>query len=563
MLNLAGVFLAILSSAIFLHAKIGLTVQPFLLSTGSSHNVKLSWNASPKAEIYTIRRKSGNSAYTTIVKVSGDLYDDYEAPAGSVTYQVTASGQTNEVSNEVTTKSLIPDLRSFLTYDNTRVSSFKTKPKIRFGNLYFQYQIQNGSIVEKTSSDGLNFSEPRVLLTQSTICADSNDGMCKLEAVSFLQHPKTSEVIMWAHWEEKKGYGKAHVAVAFGQPGSSWTFGGSFRPLGHDSRDMSVFVDVDGAGYLISSTSMNSDMNIYALSPDFHKVRRLVATVLKGQRREAPAMVRYQNYYYLFTSQAAGWYPSAGQYISARNLSGPWSEPRLIGNLAGYGAQSGGVDKLGSIWVMRANRWSANWKQPERSNRQIILPIAFAHGYASYHFYPLLRYLDDEEMGGVYGVQNGKILSIGANMLGGSGERAHPRSQAADGILLAANNFFKPQAVPFTYGLDLKEPRTLTQLSLTTRLIGGSETYYKFRVEACETRLGQFVILSDQLNNTAVGFVVTRIFDTKAYRYVRLVVQEIVNVQNGKNANNFAGITELVIYGTNAQQRNATLKVDP
>ncbi|MBW0486658.1 hypothetical protein O181_026373 [Austropuccinia psidii MF-1] len=558
--QLLGIFASWFSVA---NARIALTAQPFQISGGATNNIKLSWdfNIQPNSTGFTIKRKLDASDYVVLGHAPGGSYDDYDTPSGSLTYQVTSDGS-GEVSNEVNLSSSLTESQDFSTFDNTNDATFLVKSKIKQGNQYFSYEVQNEKgvkqIVEKTSQDGVAFSKERVLLTREQICADSPDGFCKLEAVTFLQHPQTSEVVMWGHWENNRDYSLGRVAVAFGQPGGKWTFGGSFRPLGHDSRDMSVFVDDDGASYLTSSTRTNSDMNIYALSGDWHNVSSLVTTVLQGQRREAPAMLRHDNFYYLFTSLASGWYPSAGQYISAQNLTGPWSSGRYIGNIAGFGAQSGPVTKLGSTWVMRANRWARNWKTAEPSNRQIILPISLSNGYASYHFYKTIRYLDDEKQGGVFGVQSGRIISTGKNSVASNISTisgAGISNPINDGVQNDPNNLYVPAKVPFTYEIDLGSTHTFSQVDLTTKLVGGSETAYQFTIEARATQDASYKTLVDLRKNTAPGFVTSSVVETQGYQYVRLNVMAIVNVLTGKEEDWQKGVAEWTIYGAPNQSQ--------
>ncbi|WAQ81617.1 hypothetical protein PtA15_1A959 [Puccinia triticina] len=405
-------------------------------------------------------------------------------------------------------------------------------------------------IIEQTSTDGYTFSGQRVLLTRKEVCADSADGFCKLEAVTFVQNPQNSEVLMWAHWENKQDYGQARVAVAFGQPGGQWKFGGSFRPLDHESRDLSFFQDNDGSGYLISSTAMNTDMNIYKLTPDWHNVDSLVSTVLKGERREAPSLINHENVYYLFTSRAAGWYPSEGQYISATALAGPWSKSRNIGNLSGFGAQSGQVQKIGSSWVMCANQWSAQWLDPEPPSRQIILPISMSNGYADYHFYRQLRYLDGTAgQAGVYGVQSGKILSVGRESSASASVAGFEEVKATNGVHLDPNNFYQSTTVPFSYVVELGIESSLSQFDLTTRLVGGSETAYQFTISGRASSTSPFEVIVDKSKNTRVGFVSGTLPSSKRYSAVRLDVKSVLNVHNKQPANWAQGINQFTIYG--------------
>ncbi|TID14183.1 putative f5 8 type c domain protein [Venturia nashicola] len=524
-------------------AQLGLTTQTFAIAGKQGlNNVKLAWNFGEPS--YTVARKSKNGDYAKIATVSGNQYEDYNVPDGPVSYKVTGKSGTSDQSE--LTVSATPS--GFVKYDNTAPSTLQLASKIKEGSTYYAYQYRSDAnafleIVEQTSSDGLTFTGNKVVLTRAQACKDSADGFCKFEAITFVQHPTTKEVVMWVHWENAKDYKEARVAVAWGKPGQPWTFGGSFRPTGKDSRDLSFFND-NGKGYLISATDTNTNLNIYALTADWHKVDKLLITVLKGEKREAPHMIFDKGFYYLFTSTASGWLPSNSQYISAPSVTGPWTKSRTIGNTATYGAQSGPVDKIGNTYVMRANRWAAQWKFKEPANRQIVMPISLQNGAANYHFYEEIMYKDGQ---GVYGVQAGQIVSRekvtrSNGVAAGSSEKL-----ANNGVETDANSMFVPAKVPFNWDVDLGSPKSITRVHLLTKLVGGSETAYKFNVLGSADGK-KWEKLADQSKNTVVGFVDVPIQGGKSFRWVRVDVLGITNVNNGNEADWAKGILEATVF---------------
>lgn len=524
-------------------AQLGLTAQTFAIAGNPGlNNVKLAWNFGENS--YTVARKSNNGTYTTIATVSGNQHDDYNLHEGPVSYRVTGkSGISDEFQLSVLTTP-----SGYLKYDNTVPSSFKTSSPIKVGSTYYAYQYRTDAnafleIVEQTSSDGLTFTGTQVVLTRAQACTASPTGFCKFEATTFVQHPASKEVVMWTHWENARDYTQAQVAVAWGTPGQPWTFGGSFRPTGKDSRDLSFFND-NGAGYILSATDTNTNLNIYALTADWHGVDKLAVTVLKGERREAPSMIFEKGFYYLFTSTAAGWYPSSGQYISAPSIAGPWTRSRNIGNTATYGAQSGGVEKIGNTYVMRANRWAGQWKYKEPSNRQIIMPISLQNGAANYHFFEEIMYKDGE---GVYGIQAGKIVSRERSTKSNGVANGSTEKFANNGVETDAASFFVPAKVPFSWDVDLGSSKSITRVHLLTKLVGGSETAYKFNV------LGSadgktWEALADQSKNTVVGFVDVKIEGGKSWRWIRVDVLGIMNVNNGNGADWAKGVLEVTVF---------------
>lgn len=163
--------------------------------------------------------------------------------------------------------------------------------------------------------------------------------------VSNIERPKviynssTGKFVLWMHWENGVDYGQARTAVASSSTvDGSYTYHGSFRPLGYDSRDMTVYND-NGTAYLISATSVNADMNIYKLTPDFLGVDSLVKTLWAGQYREAPAMFKRGSVYFLVTSGATGWDPNQGKYATASSITGTWSGLSNFGDGTTYDSQ--------------------------------------------------------------------------------------------------------------------------------------------------------------------------------------------------------------------------------
>ena len=81
------------------------------------------------------------------------------------------------------------------------------------------------------------------------------------------------------------------------------------------ARDMNLFVDDDGTGYIIYSSEENATPFISKLNEDYTYLSASPETAVQGvdflrsetfagQKREAPAMFKYDGKYYLMTSDA-------------------------------------------------------------------------------------------------------------------------------------------------------------------------------------------------------------------------------------------------------------------
>lgn len=537
---------------LFAAARINVTSQLFQLAGESTvSNVKLTWALVDDAASYEVLLRSDSGSYDVLATAPGDSWDVYGLTANQ-TYQIRGvNGSTTvDTSDDVTVAPVSSLPANLNTYDNTVASSLSIKSNLVSGSTYYQYNYVTDSngfshFQMQTSTDGYNFTGNTTVITRETVCASVDNGFCKLESIAINQHPTTNQVVIWAHFENAADYTLGEVAVLYGDPGENLTFGGAFRPAGDDSRDLGFFADDDGSGYLVTAINTNTDLGLYSLNAAWTNVTAKAATLQPGENREAPALVRAGPHYYLFSSTAAGWYPSQGKYVSAQNLTGPWTAARNVGNTNTFGAQSGGVSRIGDTFVMRANRWAAQWALPEASNRQVVLPVALADGLASYGFYRMLAYSDDA--GVVVGVQSGRILSVGQPASASSG--AATASAANDGTQDEPDNLFAPSEVPFWWQVDLGDAYGVAQVDITPRQTGGSETYLQYNVTG-STDQENWTLLVNGTGNTAVGFLSEAVSDSGSYRYIRLNVDKVINIHNGNEADWAAGLNEVTVYGT-------------
>lgn len=148
------------------------------------------------------------------------------------------------------------------------------------------------------------------------------------ERPKVLRCPSTGEYVMYIH-TERGDYNYAHIGVAVADnPLGPFRFLFSMQPFGNISRDIGVFQDEDGAGYLISEDREHGT-HIYRLSGDYHSVVEDVACE-RGTNyeygHESPTIIRHEGLYYWFGSQLTGWNCNDNMFATATDLHGPWSE---------------------------------------------------------------------------------------------------------------------------------------------------------------------------------------------------------------------------------------------
>jgi hypothetical protein len=161
-----------------------------------------------------------------------------------------------------------------------------------------------------------------------------------LERPKVFHNAATGKYVMYVHLDSVN-YKYAHVGVyTCDTVDGDYTFVHSFRPLGHESRDIGQFIDDDGAAYLIFEARPTKGFFIARLSDDYLTVEKEVCFI--SSRLEGGALVKYDGLYYIIGSWMTGWKPNANQYATAKSLAGPWSEFKDIAppKTLTYGSQS-------------------------------------------------------------------------------------------------------------------------------------------------------------------------------------------------------------------------------
>lgn len=253
-----------------------------------------------------------------------------------------------------------------------------------------------------------------------------------IERPKLLYNSSTGKYVMWMHKENGQDYGEGRVAVASAsQIEGPYTYHGSFRPLGHDSRDMTVFND-NGTAYLFSSTRVNADMNVFRLTPDFLGVEELVHTLWVGQYREAPAVFKRGSTYFCITSGATGWDPNQAKYATASSIEGNWSSPTNFGDSVTYGSQSAYVIPVSgsstTSYLFMGDRWAGAWGESVNNSRYVWLPLSFpTNNTLQMNWYPSIDIdtatgvISGNTSGGIFdsiteykitGVASGRVLDV-------------------------------------------------------------------------------------------------------------------------------------------------------
>ena len=237
---------------------------------------------------------------------------------------------------------------------------------------------------------------------------DGNDG-CVIERPKMLYNSKTKKYVIWFHADgttpSTKGqsnYGKAKAGIAISDsPTGPFKLLGTYLLVVDDNyshswdnvgghvRDMNLFQDDDGTAYVIYSSDGNTNTYIVKLDSEYTGISKsngdapvegvdYIVTFV-GNSREAPAMFKANNQYYMITSGCTGWSPNPAQYAISNSVLGEW---KTIGNpctddgaSTTYNTQSTCVYKVDDgEYIYMGDRW---YSSTLRDSRYVWLPIEF------------------------------------------------------------------------------------------------------------------------------------------------------------------------------------------
>lgn len=463
-----------------------------------------------------------------------------------------------------------------------------------------------------SSTDLVNWTYRKTILAPSL--TDKGLENATIERPKILYNAKTKEYVVWAHWESAGGYSSSQICVATSKtidgdyqflghwrPGANatnrnWrvtdqsaTFDKTGQPIsdysdestwGTGSRDFTLFQDGDKA-YIVS-TQDGSNMRIYELNADFTDVDKNAMKsylVFPGARREAPALVKDGQYYFMINSSQSGWYPNQARYSYTKNLgdengwkssttaSGAKVPAGLLGNNSTYYSQPTGIMAVNGTkqtsYIYMGDRWNPDklgestyvWlpltiKDPSSDNPS--MSMAYTPGWQ------LDNATGEITTGNEQLLSQGKPATTDAEGSVATGDFGLNQANNGDAMNLNTSGgnstYFKPigkdgqPQVPFTYTVDLQKSYNLSRADVSFNLYNGSESFSQYTIEtSLDGRTWQKT--ADESTNTMVGFVSDKL--SGRARYVRLNVSKVIKVgKSPQNAAWTAGLVEFRVYGT-------------
>jgi len=263
-------------------------------------------------------------------------------------------------------------------YGEVKSGETKKVPNSNWEN----YRVNAGGVSCYSSSNLKDWKFESIALKVNTSDPKSDLHTSKvIERPKVIYNKKTKKFVMWMHIDsEDYSYARSGVAVS-DSPVGPFVYIRSVRPNGNMARDMTVFVDDDGKAYHFYSSEENATMHIALLSDDYLSHTKQEIRILIDQKREAPAVIKHENKYYLFTSGCTGWSPNAANYATADHIIGEW---KAFGNPCTgpdsdktYYGQSTFVLKVegnSNKYIFMADKWN---KMDLAKSGHLWLPLTF------------------------------------------------------------------------------------------------------------------------------------------------------------------------------------------
>ncbi len=232
-----------------------------------------------------------------------------------------------------------------------------------------------------SSKDLYNWKMEGLALAKSTDTTSEIATHGLMERPKVIYNPRTKQYVMWFHLElPGQGYKAARAGVAVSKNVTGpYTYVKSFRPNGHMSRDMTLFVDDDGSAYEIYSARENYDLRIVKLTDDYLSATPQ-DTLLFSDHREAPAVFKKDGKYFLITSGCTGWAPNRASLHVANSLFGPWQPlgdpmkgPMADKTFDGQSTYIQPVQGQKDAFIFIADRWNP---KDLKDSRYLWLPIS-------------------------------------------------------------------------------------------------------------------------------------------------------------------------------------------
>lgn len=168
-----------------------------------------------------------------------------------------------------------------------------------------------------SSKDLYNWKNEGVVLTKDTIET--------FERPKVIYDAAKHRYVMWFHYDGNR-YAIAELGIALSdKPTGPFVVQHHYRPNGHESRDIGMYVDPETQKAYIgyAADHVNRTIRMVALSDDY--LSTTTQDIDIEAHCEGPGILKKKGVYYLLTSGCSGWTPNPATYYTASNIMGPYT----------------------------------------------------------------------------------------------------------------------------------------------------------------------------------------------------------------------------------------------
>lgn len=201
--------------------------------------------------------------------------------------------------------------------------------------------------------------------------------------------------VMWFHYDgvlDGRSYGIAELGVAVSySPTGPFVVKNHYRPNGHESRDIGMYVDPETKKAYIgyAADHVNRTIRMVELSGDY--LSTTTNDVDIEAHCEGPGILKKNATFYLLTSQCSGWTANPGTYYTASDIMGPYTShgSPFIGDAGNnsFNSQPCYIFKIPNYrdaYLYMGDRWNGGG-HPE--SQYVFLPITItADGKMEIHW---------------------------------------------------------------------------------------------------------------------------------------------------------------------------------
>ena len=222
-----------------------------------------------------------------------------------------------------------------------------------------------------SSTDLINWKFENKVLKPNTADTDSPIHTSKvIERPKVIYNEKNNNFVMIFHADDKS-YSFASIGIAVSNsPTGDFTFLKTTR-AGLDNstaRDLTVFIDDDKSAYVFVSRDNNNSLYCHKLNDDYTDFTSNYSIVIQNGNREAPAVFKYKNEYYIMTSGLTGWSPNPTKIYKSNTITGTYIDQDKTclndSNSNSYGGQPTFVlpinkDEYGYEFIAMFDKWDS------------------------------------------------------------------------------------------------------------------------------------------------------------------------------------------------------------